>query len=119
MEQAIQKAIKGGWKPKHWMYESGLKTETIFEKTYLVIKDGVTTQHLQYSEVREDPLFWQALSKAEWWEGRISHDVFKAELYGDIEYHDVEPWIYHWHRFIDHLAEGKDIESFFKDLLAQ
>ncbi len=26
-------------------------------------------------------------------------------------------WEYAWHRFIDHLAEGKDAESFFNELL--
>jgi hypothetical protein len=25
-------------------------------------------------------------------------------------------WIDHWHRFIDHLAEGKDAESFFASI---
>jgi hypothetical protein len=26
-------------------------------------------------------------------------------------------WQYHWHRFIDHLAEGKTPEDFFRELL--
>jgi hypothetical protein len=25
-------------------------------------------------------------------------------------------WLYHWHRFIDHLAEGKTAASFFESL---
>ena len=47
-----------------------------------------------------DPLFWQALGKAMGWGGE--------DWDGG--------WRKHWHRFIDHLAEGKDAESFFKDL---
>lgn len=28
----------------------------------------------------------------------------------------IPTYLYHWHRFIDHLAEGKDEKSFFKTL---
>jgi hypothetical protein len=36
---------------------------------------------------------------------------------GDDQAAYQEVWLYHWHRLIDHLAEGKDAESFFADLL--
>jgi hypothetical protein len=44
-----------------------------------------------------DPEFWKALATARKWE-------------------DVNAWRFHWHRFIDHLADGKDAESFFAAL---
>jgi hypothetical protein len=44
-----------------------------------------------------DPDFWKALAKARKWE-------------------DANAWRFHWHRFIDHLADGKDAESFFAAL---
>jgi hypothetical protein len=47
------------------------------------------TEHLQ------DPTFWKALGKARSWQ-------------------DIGAWLFHWHRFIDHIAFGKDVESFFK-----
>ena len=40
-----------------------------------------------------DPEFWKALAIARKWE-------------------DTNAWRFHWHRFIDHLADGKDAESF-------
>jgi hypothetical protein len=46
------------------------------------------TEHLQ------DPTFWKALGKARSWQ-------------------DTGAWLFHWHRFIDHIAFGKDVESFF------
>jgi hypothetical protein len=49
------------------------------------------TEHLH------DPDFWKALAKARKWE-------------------DANAWRFHWHRFIDHLADGKDAESFFAAL---
>ena len=29
---------------------------------------------------------------------------------------DTGAWLFHWHRFIDHIAFGKDVESFFSSL---
>jgi hypothetical protein len=30
----------------------------------------------------------------------------------------VQEWLMFWHRFIDHLAEGKNAESFFASLIS-
>jgi hypothetical protein len=49
------------------------------------------TEHLH------DPKFWKALGKARNWQ-------------------DAGAWLFHWHRFIDHIALGKDVESFFTNL---
>lgn len=71
-----------------------------------------------------DPLFWQALGKAMRWKeiycksgcgcpypsGNGSHE-FGCEWDGDNQ------WKYEWHRFIDHLDEGNDADSFFTSLL--
>ncbi len=48
-----------------------------------------------------DPAFWKALGKAYDWP----------------EYTSRPAWKLHWHRFIDHLAEGGSIEDFFKSLV--
>jgi hypothetical protein len=59
-------------------------------------------QHdIRESEVFLDPSFWQALGKARGWAPET----------------EEKQWLYYWHRFIDHLAEGKDLESFFADLI--
>jgi hypothetical protein len=42
------------------------------------------------------PSFWKSLGRARGW----LPDVWRG----------------HWHRFIDHLADGNDAESFFRDL---
>lgn len=54
-----------------------------------------------------DPLFWQALGKSLGWENQ---DVVTTSA----EYRE---WQGQWHRFIDHLGEGKDPEEFFTNLL--
>jgi hypothetical protein len=32
------------------------------------------------------------------------------------KWEDVNAWRFHWHRFVDHLADGKDADSFFAAL---
>lgn len=130
IEQAIEKAIEGGMKEgerwklisanRYWVgwFDGNGDEVTISLNTYLL-----------------DPLFWQALGKALGWgricgacHGGIQQIVWehratdgKTERYAcghdttgcpDIQ----DEWRYHWHRFIDHLAEGGTIEDFFKDL---
>lgn len=57
-----------------------------------------------------DPFFWQALGKARGWEDqKVSNLSFIGKTTG-------KAWKNCWHRFIDHLAEKKDAESFFNEL---
>ena len=109
MEKAIKKAIEGGYDNTD---EFG--REFKIEKILL------------------DPLFWQALGKAEGWccdntcdKGHIPLGMLED---GDVEWggcskcvtggvyvpHD---WRTYWHSFIDHLASGGEINKFFNELL--
>lgn len=89
MEQAIKKAIEGGWEPKQ-----------VWDKcdSYLL-----------------DPFFWQALGKAEGWAKKPvyswTYEFDNSKL--------TQRWRVEWFNFIDHLAEGKHMDSFFKDLLTK
>lgn len=94
-----------------------------------------------------DPLFWQSLGKSMGFEKRGTFAECKkcqreienpepvlwvAGAYRCIDYKGevgcggemkkrevTEDWKYYWHRFIDHLAEGKSIEDYFKLLTAE
>jgi hypothetical protein len=64
------------------------------------IENGVGYNALPMRALTEhlyDPAFWKALGKARSWQ-------------------DTGAWLFHWHRFIDHIAFGKDVESFFSNL---
>lgn len=90
IQQAIEKAIEGGYNTHGW------------RPGEYVANDAQCVTFL-------DPLFWQSLGKAMgWseWHTDGSRKVWK-------EWHK---WKNEWHRFIDHLAEGKDAESFFESL---
>lgn len=126
MEQAIKKAIEGGYK---MLWDKGLRSAYPFAAFI-------------------DPLFWQALGKALGWGIKKIDNKKKCPECGglgmtatpDGEQHDcfncgnrgkitiqvdqkvgrdgyINAWQSYWHDFIDHLAEGKDADSFFNELL--
>jgi len=51
-----------------------------------------------------EPLFWQCLGKSLGWP--------EVDMRNPID----PAWLWRWHMLIDHLAEGKDIDDYFKGL---
>lgn len=71
------------------------------------------------SDILLDPLFWQALGEGLGWDDFVfDSDGTKATEYSyELSMNGiVKGWVYKQYDFIDHLAEGKDIESFFNEL---
>lgn len=104
MKEAIAKAIEGGWDEKKWFEEHTHICSAIFL----------------------DSSFWQALGKALGWAEKKRYaklEIIEAtrnpEIKQYLSYIERPEYINHWHSFIDHLAEGKDADQFFKDLLTQ
>lgn len=123
---AIERAIEGGWKP--WKY-GWPSNETRGESWYLSgrmlhlnceAKDYEAFPQYQgpWHTSKEfvidiergllDPLFWQALGKAEGWKPEVTWNE------GELR-HQAE-WRENMHRMIDALAEGKSIEEFLSTL---
>jgi len=112
MEQAIKKAMEGGWGTSN---------------TYLNLKSEMSTVRLPtaremdaYQEIATkyihtiallDPLFWQALGKAEGWEGEMYIEGKGVR--------NVKDWLHNWHLFIDHLANSGILDDFFNKLLTK
>jgi hypothetical protein len=44
------------------------------------------------------------------------HDRAFWEALGKAERQDTGAWLFHWQRFTDHIAFGKDVEGFFSAL---
>lgn len=101
-EQAIKIAIENGWEGASLNLVGSVKT--------LGVRIGLENKE----KVCLDPLFWQALEKGLGWH-KHGHKYTQGGIKVPIDY--GEKWQEHWHHFIDHLAEGKDIESFFIALL--
>lgn len=94
--EAIEKAKKEGYSPKIFGFANGsfnYKEEVIFM----------------------DPKFWQCLGKELSWAFGIN--AFHCKTCFEKTGENIEiGWLYHWHRFIDHLAKGRGVEDFFKEL---
>jgi len=111
MKEAIQKAIEGGYD-----VEAGYRQEkTVGDRDRFALLD---------------PLFWRALGKAENWKKKMvirrgtvigNYCTPKNECFEEMGFKMdyLDPWLFHWHNFIDHLAARKDIDSFFNELLTQ
>lgn len=122
ISQAIEKAVEGG-------FRAGLLTD-----------EQHPGEPFPYEVAFLSPLFWQSLGKAMGWGGMGFDEDEGKEVWCDAlrcpkcgewltgdrlecsEEHEYDgsdvqtEWLYQWHRFIDHLAEGKDAESYFESL---
>lgn len=104
MEKAIKIAIENGWNKLDTWHDNP-KTEVFCADGLCGTRLGAHEDHKLPEEIVLDPLFWQSLGKGLGWK----------PLGADGDGNDN--WLYYWHRFIDHLASGKDIDSFFTNLM--
>jgi len=113
IEDAITKAIEGGYK----------QSDPLLSHADKKIREGalLINKHI----IILDPSFWQCLGKAMgWseWKYCLTDKPTKDMMYGECEdmedktHKHQEGWIFYWHSLIDHLASGKDIESFFNSM---
>lgn len=135
LEEAIKIAIENGWKP----FAGYLRKKFEMEDDCAIFYDKVNVRRYYFSDMVLDPLFWQALGKGLGWEPwrLYRNGMATSKDYPEHEKHrwvkensekigvfDINSpvmswqrvWIAEWHRFIDHLAEGKDIQNFFTNL---
>lgn len=113
-QKAIELAIEGGYR----------KNSTFPYREKYGVKINI-------HRVLLDPLFWQALEKAEdWKEIEIVMDDHRVHLFmgGTLErqfadgwdmIYKAPAWKYHMLRCMEHLADGHDVDSYFEGLLAK
>jgi|HubBroStandDraft_4_1064222.scaffolds.fasta_scaffold03118_5 hypothetical protein len=113
IEQAIKEAVeKGGYHEGYHLAHFGDFGDELF-----AADKGARSIAVVVAEILLDPSFWQALGKARGWKEKCA-DCHKLSRSCRCEYPSfLDGEMYFWHRFIDHLAEGKDAESFFKTLV--
>lgn len=120
MEKAKKRAVEGGYR-----------------KNDPMVSDGSYFTMVGDYRVLLDTEFWQALGKAEGWSKnvikylatpiskeellRLMSKVRPIENFKSIEnvlrMDDEEAWKYHMHQFIDHIAQEKNVDDFFNNLL--
>jgi hypothetical protein len=88
--------------------------EEAIKKAYPSIK-SVESPEWPYQRFLLSPDFWQSLGKALGWkDGVVCAYCGFTSCRHSAKF--VEKWHFKWHRFIDHLAEGKTAEEFFETL---
>mgnify|MGYP001582821642 CR=1 FL=1 len=99
MENAIKSAIRGGYKTPKSKF-NGVQTDVVLQEVVLL-----------------DPLFWQALGKAEGWDKQGRYAMTHWSCDGIL---DTRPWFNIMMNFMSQvIGEGKDINTFFEELLSK
>ena len=129
IQQAIQKAIEGGWRPKEFPLEEKsddilvqVATEKELEENDDLIYP-IMFSNLEYPEegyyystdmphIIIDPLFWQALGKSMGWKYAGQY----TQEWSNMKVCSFDEWVYKWHLMVEHLADGGTIESYFEQL---
>lgn len=109
LEEAIIKSIEGGWRNKETHQGVLISRPQSYVQFWnsSTCDDMYPVEGTPLSSILLDPLFWQCLGKSLGWDNK---DEFILN--------DENRWIYRWHSLIDHIADGGDIDTFFKELLA-
>ena len=106
LQEVITKAIEGG-------FSSQVAIEHVED---LKSHKTLTIHDYGWVFVRED--FWQSLGKAMGWnvsEPQVTRSKVGIEG-GEFKGYVHNGYVVHWIDFVEHLAEGKDAESFFESL---
>lgn len=111
MKNAIELAIKGGWKTGYATH----KMKKAYGRLGSWMEKGNTSSFLDWKHALLDPIFWKALGKSLGLsQEEVDVEIFETEMLPHLK---VMPWIVVWHNFIDHIAEGGDIDEFFNKLI--
>ena len=117
-KQFIEDAIEGGWEPCDIIddYKKIIVTHT---NGGVWIKNDPEEDgcHIEHCQMLLSPLAWQAVDATRGWSDckNMEHTNPKAEC--DECHDDAGTWHKNWHTFIDHLADGDDVETALSKIL--
>jgi len=116
IQEVMDKAVGGGY---HINGSDGMQTYysgASRDYSAWTRKDNNSSFMVAVEETFLDPVFWQALGRGLGWDHELvtihAVDNGRPTIVTRVGQH----WFYHWHRFIDFLAEGKTVEEFFESI---
>jgi len=116
IQEAVNTATAWGY---HINGSDGIETDyggANSEYSVWTRKDNESSFIVPVAETFLDPHFWHALGCGLGWTQAVTtvHEVKNGRATPVTR--AGQHWLYHWHRFIDHLAAGKTPEGFFAAL---
>lgn len=138
MEKAIKLAIEGGYKYNcgKGLFTKGDGTKCTFsgvntDWTVWTRLDNDSSICVSHEDTLLDPLFWQALlpdkdikcwacNGEKYFEDFFTKEIDKEKPCGNCKMKGTQVktiWLKSWHDFIDHIADGKSVDSFFNEIL--
>lgn len=121
-QQAIEKAIEGGWFTKlskhNWKVE-GYSLQIEEELGFFPFVHNKFRHLLRIESIALDPTFWQALGKALGWKRNAFvqwYDDFANKKEREA-IRGVESWLFQARRFNDLILTGGDTEAYWNELL--
>jgi hypothetical protein len=116
IQEAVNKATAGGY---HINGTDGMETDYVganSEYSVWTRKDNASSFIVPVADTFLDPNFWHALGRGLGWDHELMtvHTVENGRP--TIVTRAGHQWLYHWHRFVDFLAEGKTADDFFATL---
>lgn len=113
IQEAVNKATEGGY---HINGSDGIETEyggANSEYSVWTRKDNASSFIVPVAETFLDPRFWHALGRGLGWKQKVMTVPAVENGRSTLVTRAGQHWLYHWHRFIDHLAAGETPEAFF------
>jgi len=116
IQDAVNTAVAGGY---HIHGSDGIATVYTganSEYSAWTRTDNHSSFMVPVQETFPDPAFWQALGRALGWEAAC--DLAIICVHGHEECHRCHGsyWMYQWHCFIQHIANGQTPDAFFASL---
>ncbi len=131
IEGAIKRAIKGGWSVNHCFPEIHTYATKLPSVDWRWLESGDVREFMQFGTIVNQPLFWICLGKSLGWGEYVCSYCGKAvtlKTYPEYttceedgmlveELYPIKGHLKYWHDFIDWIAAGKDIDSFFEEII--
>ena len=116
IQDAVNKATEGGY---HIKGADGMETSYVganSEYSVWTRKDNDSSFIVPVADTFLDPNFWLALGRGLGWDHELTTVREVENGRPTLVTRAGQHWLYHWHRFVDFLAEGKTAEDFFATL---
>jgi hypothetical protein len=116
IQEAVNTAVEGGYHIHGSDGVATVYTGANSEYSAWTRTDNQSSFLIPVEETFLDPAFWQALGRALGWEGACDLAITCVHGHEECRHCHGYYWMYQWHCFIQHIADGQPPDAFFASL---